>query len=285
MASASRPPLPARDGISPQKVMLSGRVPDFPGYVAGEAGDSPFTVGERLAPGTVLAKPVPAWFHPVVPPEPVIPYTHEVLHEDADLIVVDKPHFLPSTTNGRIIRETVQTRLRVQFDEDDIVPLHRLDRLTAGVLICSRRRGTRGAYQQLFQDRAVRKTYRARVVGEPTVGRSFEFVRLRMRKEAGRRQVLVDDHGTRTETAARRVGDDVLELAPLTGHTHQLRVVLNHLGTPIVGDDTYPVDRGLPLYDFSSPLHLLATGVSFTDPLTGEHRVFRSGRDLPARVG
>lgn len=264
--------------------MLSGRVPAFPTYVAGEAGDSPFTVGERLVPGTVLEKPVPAWFHPVVPWEPAIPYSYEVLHEDADLIVVDKPHFLPSTTNGRLLRETVQTRLRVQFGEDDIVPLHRLDRLTAGVLICSRRRETRGAYQRLFQERAVHKTYLARVVGEPTVGHSCEVVRLRMRKEAGRRQVLVDDRGTHTETAVRRVGDDVVGLSPRTGHTHQLRVVLNHLGTPILGDDTYPVDRGLSLHDFSSPLHLLAAAVAFPDPLTGEDRLFRSGRELPARV-
>ena len=97
--------------------------------------------------------------------------------------------------------------------------------------------------------------------------------------------MLVDDRGTRTETRVRRVGDDVVELEPLTGHTHQLRVVLNHLGTPIVGDDTYPVDRGLSLHDFSSPLHLLAAAASFPDPLTGEYRVFRSRRELPTRVG
>lgn len=264
--------------------MLSGRVPAFPAYVAGSAGDSPFEVGEALVPGTVLDRPVPAWFHPDVPPEPEIPFTYEVLHVDEDLIVVDKPHFLPSTTNGRIIRETVQTRLRVEFGEDDIVPLHRLDRLTAGVLVCSRRPETRGAYQRLFQERLVGKTYLARVLGEPTVGGAPEVVRLGMRKEKGRRQTLVDAHGTPTETVLRKVGASVVELEPLTGHTHQLRVLLNHLGTPIMGDDTYPVDRGLALRDFTTPLHLLAVGVAFRDPLTGGQRAFRTRRALPAKV-
>lgn len=274
----ARPPLPARDGISPQKVMLSGRVPDSPAFVAGSAGDSPFRPGETLVPGAVLDRPVPAWFHPDVPPEPVIPFDHEVLHVDDDLIVVDKPHFLPSTTNGRIVRETVQTRLRVEFGEDDIVPLHRLDRLTAGVLVCSRRRETRRGYQRLFQDRAVEKTYVARVAGEPPVGPGWETVRLPMRKQRGRRQVLVDARGTLTETTLRRVGRDLVELRPLTGHTHQLRVLLNHLGSPIVGDDTYPVDRGLDLHDYSTPLQLYASALSFVDPWTDRRRTFRSGR-------
>ena len=277
-------PLPAREGISPRKVMLSGQVPESPAYVAGEAGDSPFPVGSPLPPGLVLERPVPAWFHPEVPQEPEIPFSHEVLYVDEDLIVVDKPHFLPSTTNGRIIRETVQTRLRVEFREDDIVVLHRLDRLTAGVLVCSRRPATRGLYQRLFQDRAVAKTYLARVVRGPMVGEQPRVVRLGMRKERGRRQVRVDAAATPTETTVRRVGEDVVELSPLTGHTHQLRVLLNHLGTPIVGDDTYPVDRGLSLHDFSSPLHLLATEISFPDPQSGRIRTFRSRRRLPAKM-
>lgn len=276
--------MPAREGISPRKVMLSGRVPESPAYVAGQAGDSPFSAGTLLPPGLLLERPVPAWFHPEVPAEPAIPFTHEVLHVDEDLVVVDKPHFLPSTTNGRIIRETVQTRLRMELGEDDLVALHRLDRLTAGVLVCSRRPATRGLYQRLFQDRAVTKTYLARVTGRPRVGWHPEVVRLGMRKERGRRQVHVDATATPTETTVRRVGEDVVELSPLTGHTHQLRVLLNHLGTPILGDDTYPVDRGLSLYDFSSPLHLLATEISFPDPRSGRMLTFRSRRSLPAKM-
>ena len=268
-------PLPARAGISPQRVVLRAVVPADREYWAGAAGDSPFAWGELLQPGTVLERPQPAWFHPDVPPEPEIPFHHTVVHADQDLIVVDKPGFLPSTSNGRIVRETVQTRLRVEFGEDEIVPLHRLDRLTSGVLVCSRRAATRGSYQRLFQERGVDKLYRARVRGTVSVGEEWQMVELPLRKERGRRQVTVADGGVLTQTWLRCLGDDVLEVRPVTGHTHQIRVVLNHLGMPIRGDDTYPVDRGLSLSDYGSPLALRAVSVAFDDPHGGSRRVFR----------
>ncbi|WP_245974940.1 pseudouridine synthase [Corynebacterium alimapuense] len=274
-----RPPIPAQAGISPQRVILRGVVPETPELFAGQAGDSPFPPGQRLLPGTVLQQAIPAWFHPEVPAEPEIPFNYELIHIDDDLVVVDKPHFLPSTSNGRIVRETVQTRLRLHFGQDEIVALHRLDRLTSGVLICSRRAATRGAYQRLFQERAVHKTYLAQVHGTPPEGQA----KLDLHKIPGRRdvQVVANGQGKPTVTSFRPVGKNLVEVEPLTGHTHQIRAVLNHLGAPIVGDDTYPVDRGLALYDFSTPLHLWATKVSLNDPFSGDHRVFYSRRPLP----
>ena len=99
-------------------------------------------------------------------------------------------------------------------------------------------------------------------------------VRLGMRRVRGERQVRVDPIGTPTVTRVRARGT-VADVWPLTGHTHQIRVVLNHLGHPIVGDDTYPVDRGLSLYDFSTPLRLTHVALSFKDPLSGEKREFQ----------
>jgi len=270
-------PVPAREGISPQRVVLRDVVPADREYWAGAAGDAPFPFGTPLVAGATLDRPQPAWFHPDVPPEPEIPFRHTVLFADEDLIVVDKPGFVPSTSNGRIVRETVQTRLRVEFGEDEIVPLHRLDRLTSGVLVCSRRAATRGSYQRLFQERAVEKLYVARVDGPVAVGPEWEPVALPMRKERGARQVTVGEGGTETLTWLRAVGPDTVEVRPVTGHTHQIRVVLNHLGMPIMGDDTYPVDRGLVLYDYSSPLALRAVAVAFDDPHRGSRRVFRVG--------
>ena len=131
--NSGRPP--ARAGISPRKTVLRGRVPEEGEYFAARAGDSPFSPGTVLPLGAALPHPVPAWYHPAVPPERPIPFDYSVVHADSDLIVADKPHFLPTTTNGRLQHETLQTRLRVDFGEDDIVPLHRLDRLTAIMLI------------------------------------------------------------------------------------------------------------------------------------------------------
>ena len=122
------------------------------------------------------------------PPEPPIPFHYEVLYADRDLIVVDKPHFLPTTSNGRIVRETVQTRLRVECGEDEIVPLHRLDRLTSGVVVCSRNPATRGAYQELFARRKVHKEYHALV--SPPLERAAGVVDLGMRKSRWRRACL-----------------------------------------------------------------------------------------------
>ncbi|MCG7259834.1 pseudouridine synthase [Corynebacterium aurimucosum] len=266
---AFRPP--AREGISPRKVMLTGIVPASPTHWAGEAGDSAFSPGTHLEPGTVLPGPTLAWYHPSVPSEEPIPFDYRVVYEDGDLIVADKPHFLPTTSNGRIVRETLQTRLRVDFNEDSIVPLHRLDRLTSGLVLCSRNPHSRAAYQQLFQERAVVKHYRAQVAAP------FSFdgtVRLGMRRVRGERQVLVDSTGTPTVTRVRASGTTA-DVWPLTGHTHQIRVVFNHLGHPIVGDDTYPVDRGLDLSDFSTPLLLSHVALSFSDPVTGRKREFQ----------
>lgn len=259
--------------------MLHGVVPDAPDYFAGRAGDSPYQEGERIAPGTVLPKPVLAWYHLEVPPEPPIPFDYQILHVDDDLIVVDKPHFLPTTSNGRIVRETLQTRLRQDFGEDDIVPLHRLDRLTAGIVVCSRRAATRAAYQRIFAERNIDKHYVAwceGLVGSMTV-------ELGMRRVRGARQVLVDATGTPTVTHLRGIGKRV-DLWPVTGHTHQLRVVMAHLGAPILGDDTYPVDRGLDLYDFSTPLQLYARSLKFKDPFSGDRLQFMSSLTMPCMI-
>jgi tRNA pseudouridine32 synthase / 23S rRNA pseudouridine746 synthase len=101
------------------------------------------------------------WFHRPVPLEERVPFEIGIVHEDSELLVVDKPHFLASTPNGRFVRECAVTRLRVERDEPDLVAIHRLDRVTAGLLVLSRRPETRGIYQRLFQDRMITKTYRA----------------------------------------------------------------------------------------------------------------------------
>lgn len=256
---------------------LSGAVPEGE-YWAARAGDSPFAPGTPFRPGSMLPRAVPAWTFPTVPDEEPIPFDYTVLYRDEHLLVVDKPHFLPTTANGRIQRETLQTRLRRDLGEQ-VTVLHRLDRLTAGVVLCSVDPATRGRYQQLFASRRVFKRYEAHLSGPVADGE----VRLPLLKRKGSRQVVVDTRGTETVTLVRNRGS-VVELEPLTGFTHQLRVVANHLGAAILGDDTYPVDRGLDLRDFSSPLHLLVRELAFSDPLSGEPRAFRSLRSLPDRI-
>ncbi|UVI35197.1 pseudouridine synthase [Brevibacterium spongiae] len=254
------------------------------------------------------------FFHRPVPPEERIPFEVGIVFEDDDLLVVDKPHFLASTPNGRFVRECVVTRLRVDLDQPDLVAIHRLDRITAGLLVLSKRTETRGRYQRLFQDRKVDKTYRALASAPPS---DMEFPlerRSRLIKPVGGRQVLEvegeanaisrirllrtsavdggptdctagvpagEGPGRSTNTVGPpRRGVAEYELEPFTGKTHQLRVHMNALGLPILGDPVYPVDIAPDPYDFSSPLQLLAAEIAFDDPLTGEPRHFSTGLEL-----
>ncbi|GAA1552417.1 pseudouridine synthase [Brevibacterium picturae] len=248
------------------------------GDMRDEAG-APVVWGDPVVPGGFY------FFHRPVPAEERIPFEISVVFEDEELLVVDKPHFLASTPNGRFVRECVVTRARTDFAQPDLVAIHRLDRVTAGLLILSKRPETRGRYQRLFQDRNVAKTYRA-LAPTPPAGMEFPLVKeSRLVKPRGARQVLEVEGepnafsrigllGERTPT----IGEYVLE--PLTGRTHQLRVHMNSLGLPILGDPVYPVDLAPDPYDFSSPLQLLAASIGFDDPLTGRERFFESGLRL-----
>lgn len=267
------PKPPAKHGISWRKVILSDVVPDDGGeYVAASAGDSPFTEGAALRAGMVLpaGRTIPAWKWAGVPDEPPIPFEHEVVRREAHYMVAWKPHFLPTTSNGRIVAETLQTRLRVAEDNPHIAPCHRLDRLTAGHVLCSTEPAHRGAYQQLFERREVTKTYRAHVNGEHGLSHTPRTIELGMRKDGNR--VVVDPLGKQTVTTVRALSDREVELIPHTGHTHQLRVLMNHLGAPIDGDDTYPKLLGRGLYDFSVPLQLLAVKLDFNDPVSNSRQ-------------
>lgn len=254
-----------RQGISAQRVMLASCVPDDGvAYLAAAAGDSPFAPGEPLEPGTPLAHPIPAWFHPTTGDEPAHLLNSDVpiVGETPDVLVVDKPHGLPSTPNGRLMRATAQTLLRMTREEPDLVAAHRLDRLTGGLLLFSRRQPTRGFLQTQFQRHEVSKCYRARTevdvdtvlgsrtdVGAAVASGKRTRVTLPMRKEKGNPHVGVHPNGKMTETWVTRVGDREFALEPRTGHTHQLRVLMNHLGMPIAGDDTYPHVRDADLWD------------------------------------
>ncbi|HKE55969.1 MAG TPA: pseudouridine synthase, partial [Pyrinomonadaceae bacterium] len=93
--------------------------------------------------------------------EPVIPFVERVLYEDEHILVADKPHFLPVIPSGRFLRETLLVRLRNTYNFESLVPVHRLDRETAGVMLFSVNPKTRGHYTSLFRNRKVTKVYEA----------------------------------------------------------------------------------------------------------------------------
>ena len=229
------------------------------------------------------------WFHRDLPVEVPVPFAIDVLHRDDDVLVVDKPHFLATIPRGRHIVETALVRLRRELDLPELSPAHRLDRVTAGVLLFVVRRARRGAYQTLFRDRRVRKTYEAVAPYDPAL-RFPQTVRSRIVKERGvilAREVPGPPNAeTHVELLEHRDGLARYRLTPLTGRTHQLRLHLRGLGLPILGDRFYGTASGepedTPLDDWTRPLQLLAATLELPDPATGELRRFTSRRPLQA---
>ena len=219
------------------------------------------------------------WFHRPLMPEPIVPFPAEVLYRDARLVVVDKPHFLATTPRGSHIAESVLVRLRSSTGLPDLAPAHRLDRLTAGVLVLTAHREHRAAYAGLFQTREVRKTYEALAPSDPTL----EFPRLvtdRIEKRRGSLQAQVVDGEPNAETLIELVetrgGYARYRLTPATGRTHQLRVHMAALGLPILNDPLYPAVLDVDADDFSAPLQLIARRLCFTDPIDGTPRDYTS---------
>lgn len=225
------------------------------------------------------------WFHRDLPVEAPVPFEIAVVHRDDTLLVVDKPHFLSTIPRGRHVVETALVRLRRELDLPELSPAHRLDRVTAGLLMFVVRREHRGAYQTLFRDRRVAKTYEAVARHDPVLDLP-RTVTSRIVKERGvvlaqevagppNARTLVEQVAVRGELARYR-------LTPATGRTHQLRLHMAGLGVPILGDHFYPQLHDKPLDDYTRPLQLLASTLEFTDPVTGVERVFRSRRRLQA---
>ncbi|MEE1622681.1 pseudouridine synthase [Zafaria sp. J156] len=169
-------PLPVRDGVNATRLRLPREgwdtVMDYVlhrfGHVDPDGiarrfaeGEVVGLGGEPITPRTPLGRHEFLWYYRDLPGEEPIPVTETVLHQDDHLLVVDKPHFLPTTPGGRFVQESALVRLRNRLGLPELVPMHRLDRATAGVILFSTNPATRGAYQTLFERRQIHKEYEA----------------------------------------------------------------------------------------------------------------------------
>ena len=284
-------PLPPRDGLGPARLRvhggplgdeLAGRFgPEVAAKaVAGEVVDRH---GAVIPAATVLPAGAVVYLYRELRDEVPVPFDIPVLYRDDDIVVADKPHFLATMPRGRHVAQTALVRLRRQLGLDELSPAHRLDRLTAGVLLFTTRRSVRGAYQTLFARGAVRKTYLAAAPVDPDVALPRE-VRSRIMKYRSNFQAVEEAGEPNAETLVELLSDDgVYRLTPRTGRTHQLRVHMASLGIPIYGDPLYPNVIDVAADDFSTPLQLLAQRIEFDDPRTGVRREFSSRRRLPIR--
>ena len=302
----ARPPknplIPARHGVSPSCVALPllpaddrrwATVLDFLGERLPAVGRE--TWAQRLAAGDVLddlgravhgAAPYQGggrlYYWRALDAEPAIPFEATVLFQDAHLLVVDKPHFLPVTPTGRFVQQSLLVRLKQVTGIEGLSPIHRIDRETAGLVVFSLRPQDRGAYQALFRERAVDKVYEAIAPASDALPWPQRRIsRIEEDPEAFYRMTEAEgepNSDTGIDLLERRGAWARYRLTPVTGKRHQLRVHLNGLGLPIAGDQFYPVVRRGPgePEDFTDPLRLLARAIAFDDPVTGEARHFES---------
>ena len=310
---------PLRDGVAASRLAVSaGSDVLLADYLAARLR-SGVDWPERMARGEVLgsqgevltpeAPCVPGsvvWYWRSPPPEHAPPEDIQVLHQDAHIVAIDKPHFMSVTPGGRHLHQTALVRLRRLLGLPTLVPMHRLDRETAGVLLFVVRPQDRGAYHALLRQQQATKVYEAvapvnaelsfpldyssRLV-EPAGDDFMQMQSLPGEPNAHTRMELVRHLGAFPSgwpTCANGVeGGEAIalyRLLPSTGRKHQLRVHMNSLGIPILGDRCYPrlVPEPAPDAppDWRHPLQLLAREIAFTDPVTGEARRYTSARRL-----
>ncbi len=248
------------------------------GKVTDERGN-PVTAETAYAPSKRI------FYYREVQDEPVIPFAGQILFQDDEILVADKPHFLPVVPGGRFVNECLLNRLRERTGIADLAPMHRLDRETAGLVLFSVNRNTRRLYHDLFMHGKAEKTYEAlAMLEQPPTERQWTVEnriergepRFRMKIVPGivnARSVihLVEIRGNRGR----------FRLHPITGKTHQLRLHMSILGFGILNDRVYPELLPESADVYKHPLQLIARQLAFRDPLTGTTRTFESGYELP----
>lgn len=240
--------------------------------------------GQAIAPDTPYVPGRRIYYFREVEQEPAIPFHEDILFRDDQLLVADKPHFLPTVPGGRYVNECLEQRLRTRTGNPGLVVLHRLDRETAGLVLCSLDPDTRDRYHELFRRGAIDKTYEALATVGAAPRERHWLVENRLVRGTPRFRMQVvpgaPNARSRVELLERTGTIGRFRLQPLTGKTHQLRVHLAGLGFPILNDRYYPELAAGRADDFTRPLQLLARAVRFTDPVTGQNREFQSARRL-----
>jgi tRNA pseudouridine32 synthase/23S rRNA pseudouridine746 synthase len=247
------------------------------------ADNSPISVDTPYSPDKRL------FYFREVAQERLIPFAEKILFQDEHLLVACKPHFLPVIPGGGYVNECLLNRLRASTGNEELVPLHRIDRETAGIVMFSVDRKTRGVYSRLFANGMIEKSYQALAecrreqennewTVENRVVKGYPWFTMMIvpgQPNSCSKIRLLDVYG----------GIGRFDLFPVTGKTHQLRIHMGGLGFRILNDKYYPDLQPEQPDDFENPLRLIAKTVRFRDPLNGKHMEFCSERELPWRSG
>jgi tRNA pseudouridine32 synthase / 23S rRNA pseudouridine746 synthase len=243
-----------------------------------------FDDGSPICLGTPYQEHRRICYYREVTSEIKIPFEEAVLFENDDFIVADKPHFLPVHPAGEYVNETLITRLRTKYGVEELGGAHRIDRSTAGLVLCVKNRSKRGLYQQLFKEGAVKKIYLAAGTLPAETGQTHWHIKARMEPRDHFRMQIVPDGPVNSESLIdlidRHDGIGLFRLQPVTGKKHQLRVHLCAIGSAIIDDPLYSDYSDIDGDDYQRPMQLLAQRLEFTDPVTGKQMEFESKLSL-----
>lgn len=234
------------------------------------SADSPYQAGQHI------------YFYRELKTEIIVPFEESVIYEDENIVVADKPHFLPVAPTGQYLHETLVVRLRNKLGIDELEPCHRIDRETAGLVLLSKKTGVRHAYHSLFAEREITKTYHALaatsdldfpLVRKSRIVKAEPFFRMQEQDGKANSETHIDLKESRGECS-------LYEIHPVTGRQHQIRVHMAALNLPIINDSIYPDYIRKQPDEFTSPLQLLAKSLQFIDPVSGSKRYFQSTKFL-----
>jgi 23S rRNA pseudouridine1911/1915/1917 synthase len=246
--------------------------------------------GKPCKPSSTVAVGQRVTFRRPAPSEPEVPRELPLLFADETFYAFDKPAGIAMHPTAKWHYSTITAVLREKFPDEQLQLTHRLDLETSGVLLVARSRPAAVALKRAFARRRVHKRYLAvvhgRLDGDGVVDAPLALggglVRVKM-------AVRQDGLPARTRYRARSQNDryTLVECWPETGRQHQIRVHLDHIGHPIVGDKLYPDERVFADYQDNGweavaerlplPRHALhAAELRFPHPSTGEEVVIES---------
>lgn len=219
-----------------------------------------------------MPDPMPKIFHYDPPREPWL----DIIHEDEDIVVFDKPSGLLSVPGkDPALFDSLQSRALERFPGAGTI--HRLDKDTSGIIVMARHKSAHGHIGKQFEYRQTRKFYIARVFGRVAEDEGLVDLPLATDWENKPRQDVNFERGRPAQTRWQVIGREAratrLKLTPITGRTHQLRVHMKEIGHPILGDPFYATGDALAAAD---RLQLHAAELGFRHPRGGELVVFRS---------